>query len=60
MSKIYEQHTCEEMPDNYAVVRSAANGWLIASKDGNVLETKVIGIRSCPFCSTFLSKEGRT
>lgn len=50
MSKILEKHDCGKIPDNYAVLNSAANGWLIASLDGSVAETRVIGIKVCPFC----------
>ena len=57
MSKILAVHQCEETPHGFVVMKSGTNGWVIATKDGDLCETVVIGIKGCPFCLENLKEE---
>lgn len=49
-------HICEFIPNEYKVLYSKINGWMIAKSDGGAYEPVALKIRHCPYCGDKLKR----
>jgi hypothetical protein len=56
MNNVLARHTCDKIPKGFIVLKSSANGWVVADNSEGYAETKVWGINNCPFCGDKLEE----